>query len=147
MHLISPLSGTVTRINHDALIRSLPSVQLLSLECRVGQRLSRTVDIRTDCGYVLLRHTDRAVLARDYATIVRLQGSIYEVEKEVEKEGEKEGEREVEKEDYNAVFERAAVEFAQDGYRYPATTTANRISAWPAASRWTAVVAQRAARR
>jgi hypothetical protein len=65
-------------------------VKLLHLESSVGDELVKTVDIRTDCGYVLLVHDDPDVIARDYDHIVSLQSTMFEIEQE-----EKEEDREV----------------------------------------------------
>ena len=39
--------------------------------------LTPTTDIRTDCGYVLLSHSDRRVLEADYETVVKLQPRLF----------------------------------------------------------------------
>ena len=51
----------------------------LYLEAAVGDTIAKTVDIRTDSGYVLLQHDDDAVVQRDFDRIVELQHTIYEV--------------------------------------------------------------------
>jgi hypothetical protein len=79
LHLISSKEGVIARINHEEAIRGLPSFKLLHLESEVGGQLAKTVDIRTDCGYVVLISDDPAQLARDFDHIVSLQSSLFEV--------------------------------------------------------------------
>ena len=42
-----------------------------------GDVLTPTTDIRTDCGYVLLSHSDRRALEADYETVVKLQPRLF----------------------------------------------------------------------
>jgi len=54
--------------------------------------LVKTVDIRTDSGYVLLVHEDPEVLERDYRRILELQRTMFDVEgEEAEEEAQEEG--------------------------------------------------------
>lgn len=82
VHLISPVEGTVNRINHEEEIKSLPSFVCMHLEPGVGDAIVKTVNIRTDSGYVLLQHPDPEVVEADYRRVVELQSSIFEVETE-----------------------------------------------------------------
>lgn len=50
------------------------------MEFSPGDRLVQTVDIRTDCGYVLLVHKDPAVVAADFERIVALQKTMFSVQ-------------------------------------------------------------------
>ena len=79
MHLTNSRPGVVENISHEDEIRSLPSVLSLHLEAAVGDAIAKTVDIRTDSGYVLLQHDDDAVVQMDFDRIVQLQHTIYEV--------------------------------------------------------------------
>ena len=79
VHLISPVEGTVSRINHEDEIRSLPSFIYMHLEPEVGGPIVRTVNIRTDSGYVLLQHADAEVVEADYRRVCELQSTIFEV--------------------------------------------------------------------
>ena len=67
-------------LHHEEEIRALPSVLSLHLEAGVGDPIARTVDIRTDSGYVLLQHADDAVVQADFNRIVKLQHTIFEVQ-------------------------------------------------------------------
>lgn len=80
LHLISIQSGLIKAIHHVESIEALPSVRLLHLSYEVGEVLPRTVDIRTDGGYIVLQHDDPAVLQADYDRLLMLQHEIYEIE-------------------------------------------------------------------
>lgn len=77
LHLISFFEGKIASVNHVDRIKSLPSTALLNLELESGDDLVKTVDIRTDCGYVLQYHEDPAVVERDFDEIVRLQSTLF----------------------------------------------------------------------
>lgn len=78
LHLVSFFEGQITSIHHLDQIRSLPSVKILHLPLEVGDPLVKTVDIRTDCGYVVLIHEDEQVIEQDYQMIVELQKTMFE---------------------------------------------------------------------
>jgi hypothetical protein len=80
VHLISSVEGTVSRINHEEEIRSLPSFVHMHLEPGIGDAIVKTVNIRTDSGYVLLQHHDPEVVEADFRRVVELQSTIFEVE-------------------------------------------------------------------
>lgn len=42
----------------------------------------KTVDIRTDCGYILLQHDDQDVINEDYNKILELQKTLFDIEEE-----------------------------------------------------------------
>ena len=73
LHLINCEPGIVTNVNHEDEILSLPSVVHLYLECGVGDYIEKTVNIRTDSGYVLLQHDDPNVIAADFHRILELR--------------------------------------------------------------------------
>mmetsp|Transcript_3744 Transcript_3744/g.5113 ORF Transcript_3744/g.5113 Transcript_3744/m.5113 type:complete len:186 (+) Transcript_3744:143-700(+) len=50
----------------------------------VGDRVSKTVDIRTDSGYVLLCNDNNAQLQSDFEYIIQLQKTMFDVEDEEE---------------------------------------------------------------
>ena len=50
---------------------------LILIYTRTGDVLTSTTDIRTDCGYVLLSHSDRRALEADYETVVKLQPRLF----------------------------------------------------------------------
>jgi hypothetical protein len=79
VHLISTTEGVISAARHLDEIRALPSVHLLEVPLAVGDVLVKTVDIRTDAGYVILMHDDEEVLRADYERIVELQDTIFEV--------------------------------------------------------------------
>ncbi len=83
VHLISLKEGVITKINHLDRIKNLQSVIYTHLEYQVKDKLVKTVDIRTDCGYILLAHKDRKVLEDDYETIVNLQPTLFEVQDDI----------------------------------------------------------------
>jgi len=73
------------------LIRSTDASQL-EMKLEEGEVLVKTVDIRTDSGYVLLVHEDPEVLERDYRRILELQRTMFDVEgEEAEEEAQEEG--------------------------------------------------------
>jgi hypothetical protein len=69
----------ISAVRHLDEIRALPSVHLLEVPLAVGDVLVKTVDIRTDAGYVILMHDDEEVLRSDYERILELQDTIFEV--------------------------------------------------------------------
>lgn len=79
VHLISRQEGIIKSIRHLDEITSLPSVHVVEIPSAEGDVLVKTVDIRTDAGYVLLMHEDPAVLQADYERILQLQDSLFEV--------------------------------------------------------------------
>jgi hypothetical protein len=80
LHLISSHAGVVKAINYLDEINSLESVILVDLDVEIGQNIVKTVDIRTDFGYVLLCHEDEEQVSRDFNYIVQLQETMIEVE-------------------------------------------------------------------
>ncbi len=80
LHLISHKEGLVTAINHLDEINELASVILVDLDIEIGQNIVKTVDIRTDFGYVLLCHESEEQVANDFNRIVQLQQTMIEVE-------------------------------------------------------------------
>lgn len=80
VHLVSFQEGTIREVRHQETIKALESVQYLHLPFTEGDTLVRTVDIRTDCGYVVQVHPDPEVVARDYETILQLQETLFDVE-------------------------------------------------------------------
>jgi len=88
VHLVSFQQGTVAAVRHADTISDLRSCLHLSVDYEPGMRLVKTVDIRTDCGYVLLAHKDAQVVAADYDFICsRLQRELFELEPEPDEAG------------------------------------------------------------
>ena len=79
IHLISGVAGEVRDIRHLEEIRAMPSVRGLTIDVEVGGTVERTVDIRTDAGYVVLQHGDPGVVQRDFDRIVALQETMFDV--------------------------------------------------------------------
>mmetsp|Transcript_8189 Transcript_8189/g.11263 ORF Transcript_8189/g.11263 Transcript_8189/m.11263 type:complete len:218 (+) Transcript_8189:489-1142(+) len=84
VHLVSYSEGVIREVRHLDLIRSLPSLVLLDMPLDVGDRVSKTVDIRTDSGYVLLCNDNNAQLQSDFEYIIQLQKTMFDVEDEEE---------------------------------------------------------------
>ena len=81
VHLISFVSGEITKIKHLDTLKSLPSLLEYKLEIEVGEEAYKTVDIRTDCGYVLLCNENAAIERADYEHILKFQPFMIEVDK------------------------------------------------------------------
>jgi hypothetical protein len=77
LHLISYVDGKVKAINHVDEIQALESAILVNVEPEVGDEVRKTVDIRTDCGYVLLYHDDPKKVLEDYDAIVKYQSDLF----------------------------------------------------------------------
>lgn len=58
----------------------MESVHLVDMQFEAGDRITKTVDIRTDSGYVLLIHEDPEVITKDYARICELQKTMFVIE-------------------------------------------------------------------
>ena len=80
MHLISKREGTVLKINHEKELNDMESVKYIAIEPKVGSPVVKTVNIRTDSGYILLENTDPIAIERDYNRILTLQETLFEVE-------------------------------------------------------------------
>ena len=80
MHLISKREGTVLKINHEEELNDMESVKYIAIEPKVGSPVVKTVNIRTDSGYILLENTDPIAIERDYNRILTLQETLFEVE-------------------------------------------------------------------
>lgn len=79
LHLISTVEGKVKFIHHTDEIKALDSTILLNVEPEVGDYVTKTVNIRTDCGYVLQCHDDLSTVEKDYDRIVSLQSTLFDV--------------------------------------------------------------------
>lgn len=89
VHLISRQEGIIKSLRHLDEINSLPSVHVVEIPSAEGDVLVKTVDIRTDAGYVLLMHENPTVLQADYERILQLQDTLFEVAGHVVKAVEK----------------------------------------------------------
>eukprot|EP01041_Mallomonas_annulata_P000835 gene835-1626_t len=79
VHLISFVAGEIKKVKHMDTIKQMKSCLKVSLHAEVGEGICKTVDMRTDCGYVLLSHPDESVVEEDYRRILQLQPFMYEV--------------------------------------------------------------------
>jgi hypothetical protein len=90
VHLVNFKKGRVSVRDEEGLerIQGLESV----CECviyggfEVGEEITPTVDIRSDCGYVLMMHESEAQIERDYAIIQEIQKGLFQVLEEEEEE-------------------------------------------------------------
>jgi hypothetical protein len=79
VHLISFNAGKINEVRHLDKVRSLASCLTCELFYGVGDFVGKTVDIRTDVGYVLLCNEDRNILEQDYTELLRLQPDILDI--------------------------------------------------------------------
>ena len=79
VHLISFKSGTICKISHIEKIKSLQSFHYLHFPHEVGDEIDYTKDIRTDAGYVLLKHSIQEILDADYRYILSIQPTLIEI--------------------------------------------------------------------
>ncbi|KAG5189900.1 ATP-grasp domain-containing protein [Tribonema minus] len=82
VHLVCHTAGTVAAVRHGAAIRALRSFRAMDVygAFGVGQRVSPTIDIRSDAGWVHLSHADAHVVEEDYRALVALMPTMFEVE-------------------------------------------------------------------
>jgi len=71
--LVSFSHGTVKATPGYAIIRSLPSFVCLETHIKPGSKVSRTVDISTDCGSLVVLNDDEEILTRDIAIIRQME--------------------------------------------------------------------------
>jgi len=71
--LVSFSQGIVKATPGYNIIRSLPSFVCLETHIKPGSKVSRTVDISTDCGSLVLLNDDEDVLMRDIAIIRQME--------------------------------------------------------------------------
>lgn len=90
LHLVSFKEGRVVEVRHADTLKDLRSSLHVSLDVAPGAEVVKTVDIRTDCGYVLLAHKDANVVSSDYDYIVNtLQPDLFVIEEDVRDEEER----------------------------------------------------------
>jgi len=79
--LICFVEGTVTAVNHLEEIEDMESVVGMEVypNFEIGCGVQKTVDIRTDAGFIHLIHEDEEVLDRDYQRICVLMQTMFEV--------------------------------------------------------------------
>ncbi len=84
VHLVCFDEGTLVAINHDVLeeIHNLPSVVAMEVydSFEVGTYIEKTVDIRSDSGWVHIIHEDEEQFQSDYDRIVELMPQMFVVD-------------------------------------------------------------------
>ena len=85
VHLSSFVEGTLVSVNESALMEIQQMESVLDLEVygpflEPGNRIEKTIDIRTDCGWVQMVHPDEDTFRRDYERILELMPTLFEVE-------------------------------------------------------------------
>jgi hypothetical protein len=85
MHLVNYAEGTLIGVNEASLIEISNMESVLDMEVygsflELGAEISRTKDIKTDCGWVQLVNDDSDAFQRDYDRIIELMPSLFEVD-------------------------------------------------------------------
>jgi hypothetical protein len=85
VHIVNDKNGILKSVNEAALyeIQAMESVWDLEVYqqfLEIGQKISPTIDIKTDAGWVQMVHPDREIFERDYQRIIELMPSLFEVE-------------------------------------------------------------------
>ncbi|CAM9221152.1 unnamed protein product [Ectocarpus sp. 8 AP-2014] len=83
VHLVSYVEGALERIFHEEEIRSLESFAGIDVYADPKNggsgHVKKTIDIRSDAGWVRLVHDDEEVVERDYRRMVELMPTMYKV--------------------------------------------------------------------
>jgi hypothetical protein len=87
VHLVNYARGTLAYVNEAALMEIQSMESVLDLEVygsflELGNEITPTLDIRSDAGWVQLVNDDPEAFQRDYARIVELMPTLFEVEDE-----------------------------------------------------------------
>lgn len=71
----------MTQVNHIQEIEQMESVVCVEIypEYEVGSIVSKTKDIRTDCGWIHLIHGDKLKVMDDYRNMCILMRTMFEV--------------------------------------------------------------------
>mmetsp|Transcript_21756 Transcript_21756/g.54208 ORF Transcript_21756/g.54208 Transcript_21756/m.54208 type:complete len:434 (+) Transcript_21756:44-1345(+) len=78
--LVSSVEGELMELQHTQQLDALPSLIRFEPEpSQIGENVSLTVDLATCAGYAYLLHGDPTVVAEDYATIRKLQPTLFSV--------------------------------------------------------------------
>ena len=84
VHLVCSVEGKISSVNEKVLeeMHTLPSVRAMEIyeQFSKGKQVKKTVDIRSDCGWVHILHDDEWQMKEDYDKIVELQKNMFEVE-------------------------------------------------------------------
>jgi hypothetical protein len=86
VHLSSFVAGTLISVNEIALMEIQQMDSVLDLEVyesflQPGNRIEKTIDIRTDCGWVQMVNPDEEAFNKDFERILELMPSLFEVER------------------------------------------------------------------
>ncbi|GMH71354.1 hypothetical protein TrRE_jg3914, partial [Triparma retinervis] len=92
VHLSCNREGTLRRVSHLERIRRMESVVKVEVyeDVEEGKGIAKTVDIRSEKGWVHMLHDDEEVLERDFVKVMELMETMFEVEEGGE-EGREEG--------------------------------------------------------
>lgn len=83
VHLVNYESGKLVQNHHIGAINDMPSVldfEIYSEFCTPGVEIKKTLDIKTDAGWVQLINDDRDNLEEDYKKIVDLMPTMFQVD-------------------------------------------------------------------
>mmetsp|Transcript_8553 Transcript_8553/g.12549 ORF Transcript_8553/g.12549 Transcript_8553/m.12549 type:complete len:959 (-) Transcript_8553:121-2997(-) len=93
VHLASHVEGTIEEVNYEALeeIEGMPSVMAMEVYPQflsLGSEIQKTVDIRSDTGWVHIMNDNEEQFLKDYNRIIWLMEKMFKVEEEEEVEEE-----------------------------------------------------------
>lgn len=79
VHLVSHVEGVVKSLNIDALeeISSQESVVAMEVYPEIGQPVGKTIDIRSDAGWIHLIHPSQSTFLDDYNRIIELMPHLF----------------------------------------------------------------------
>lgn len=85
VHLSSFVEGKLISVNEMALMEIQQMESVIDLEVyspflQIGNQIERTIDIRTDCGWVQMVNPDEVAFSRDFERIVELMPTLFVVE-------------------------------------------------------------------
>ncbi len=85
VHLSCFVDGKLQSVNDSALkeiqqMKSVMDLEVYGYFLEVGNQIQKTIDIRTDCGWVQLVNPDAGAFEKDYNRIVTLMPTIFKVE-------------------------------------------------------------------
>lgn len=87
VHFVSHAEGTLSRVRHEVLaemegLASVMDMHVYPQFLEVGAPIRKTVDIRSDSGWAHIMNDDKEVFESDYARLVELMKTMFEVEEE-----------------------------------------------------------------
>jgi hypothetical protein len=89
VHLVSHVEGTITGVNQDAMeeiehMESVLNMDIYPQFLKIGNHVSKTVDIRSDAGAIHIMNDDEEQFQRDYERIVELMPDLFPVDSDKE---------------------------------------------------------------